>query len=69
MSFRTDVHVAEIIAMDVTRRLVYGKSITGVYKVHWGTLWVVPGYELFCRQALSVNVEISNRGSPGYEFK
>lgn len=55
--------------MDVTRRLVYGKSITGVYKVHWGTLWVVPGYELFCRQALSVNVEISNRGSPGYEFK
>jgi len=31
--------------MDVTRELVYGRSITGVYKVHWGTLWVVPGYD------------------------
>lgn len=43
---------AEIIAMDVTRGLFYVESIIAVYKVHWGTLWVVPGYQLRCRKAL-----------------
>lgn len=38
--------------MDVTRGLFYGGNIIVVYKVHWGTQWVVPGYQLRCRKVL-----------------